>query len=625
VILVGNGVVPDHESLKFASRYIQLEMNIGFSAGCNRGALAASRRLLCFMNDDARFVDDTPAALVRAISAETPIVAPYSNRAKPPQGDVPRDRVPQHDAYPEMVTGLCMMLPADLFHLVGGFDPRLTNWEDDALCLKAAARGKRCRVVGGTWVEHERHASFRALGLDPDAVIRDNKAKFDRLYPKIRVVAISKNEESCIEDFFSQFSPATRDWCLLDTGSTDATIEKARAIGVRVETCEFKDFAQARNEAVKRFGAGADWIVMLDPDERLDAHCISHLRGLLSGSEDDILIAPLEAVDQNGGRRAFVPKPFAFRCKPGIFWIFKVHEKLVGSLKQALIRNARIEHVLAFHEDGRRQAASGTYDSLMKEEPYFTNPEYKAKILSAWPILDYDRPDDSRIRKISTGPLVSVVIPTYRRPELLQKAIESALGQDYEPVEVVVVGDCDDTLIIGNGQGYHGRYASDLAARALALGGTLARLRVFNLPKNHGAGGAAPRNYGIMMAAGPLIAYCDDDNQLEPDHISSLYEALMEAKADWAFSSMKAVDHVFTFEKPEKGRLDTSCVLHKKLLIKEHGWWKDRIEAGYAHDWEFFSRWLERPWAATKRPTLIYNAETSGQKDYLTALAKGGP
>jgi hypothetical protein len=70
------------------------------------------------------------------------------------------------------------------------------------------------------------------------------------------------------------------------------------------------------------------------------------------------------------------------------------------------------------------------------------------------------------------------------------------------------------------------------------------------------------------------------------------------------------------FDFPRKGRIDTSCVVHKWKLCYTRGLWKDRIEGGYAHDFEFFNRITSNfscVWKATKKFTLLYNTEFNGQ------------
>ena len=70
------------------------------------------------------------------------------------------------------------------------------------------------------------------------------------------------------------------------------------------------------------------------------------------------------------------------------------------------------------------------------------------------------------------------------------------------------------------------------------------------------------------------------------------------------------------FDIPRKGRIDTSCVVHKFDLCVKNGLWKDRNEGGYAHDFEFFNRISNEftcRWKATKQCTLIYNTEFNGQ------------
>lgn len=605
VILVENGVTPRRDLEGLVDAMVHWEDNVRFAGGCNLGAFRATRKVLCFMNNDAEFVDeDTPRRLVGAIEGRWAVVGPYSNRAKPPQGDL--DKPLDHDVETETVVGVCLFIPALLFRRLGGFDPGLYTWEDDDLCRRVRDLGFGCKVVGKTYVVHERHATIRALGEDVERVLRENEVLFRRKHPKVRVIAISKNEERGIKDFFRQFGRVTRDWCLLDTGSTDGTVEIAKSMGVRVERGEFRDFAQARNEAIRRFGEGADWILMLDPDERLDLHTLEYLKESLAVVEEDILLAPLRAVYPNSEVREFVPKVFAFRNRPEIRWVFKVHEKLVGSLKQGLVWNGVIEHVIALHEDGRRKEMAGFYEGLQKQEPYFTDAEYRRRMREEWPILDYDKVDDLRIRKIYVGPKCSVIIPTYRRPELLKKAVESALRQDYVNLEVVIVGDACPDLDV---EEYR----------------RVPRVRAYNLSRNHGMGGAVPRNHGIVMAAGHLIAYLDDDNRWLESHVSGIYEEMRKKSAYWGFSSMQANGKDLEFTEPKLQGIDTSCVVHLKDLVRKYGWWKSREEVGYAHDWEFFERFVRggEPWVCTRKPTLVYYVETSGQGEYLAARMEG--
>ena len=604
IIVVANGCTPSPDAAILADRVLGLEVNLGFGGGVNRGVLEASRRLVCVMNDDAFFIDATPTRLVHAAAAGK-IVGPFSNESKFPQGAVDPRRVPDASIPTDMVVGVCMMMATELFRGLQGFDTRLNTWEDDDICLRARRLGVTCEVVGGAYVHHEGGATFRAQAVDVHAILARNARTFRRMHPTIGVIAIAKDEAGAIDGFYRQFESVTRNWFLLDTGSSDDTREVARRLGVSVATCVFQDFAHARNVALETFSSELDWIVMLDPDERLDSHSIRHLEALAASGEHDVFLAPLRAVSRDGSTRQFVPKPFLFRSADALRWVFKVHEKLIGSDRQALVWNATIDHHLGVHDDARRTRSARFYAELEGREAYFADPEHRARMRAEWPILDYDRLDDERLQKIAIGPLVTVVIPTYRRPALLTGAVRSALGQDYRNLEVIVVGDgCPDldAMVFDD-----------------------PRVRILNLPTNHGAGGALPRNYGIMLAAGEIVAYLDDDNEWLPDHVSSIYEAMRAAGAAVGFSSMQVNGTDLSFAEPARGRIDTSCVLHRKSLLERSGWWRSREEAGYVHDWEFLSRVIGagRTWVCTRKPTLLYNAETCGQKEFLLRLCEG--
>lgn len=96
----------------------------------------------------------------------------------------------------------------------------------------------------------------------------------------------------------------------------------------------------------------------------------------------------------------------------------------------------------------------------------------------------------------SDRPLVSVVIPTYKRAHLLRKAIVSALAQEQAgklfEIEIIVVDDCspDDT--------------PDVVAEFPGV-------QYLRMPENRGASGA--RNAGIKRAKGKYVALLDDDDE----------------------------------------------------------------------------------------------------------------
>src|SRR3954452_17493718 len=96
---------------------------------------------------------------------------------------------------------------------------------------------------------------------------------------------------------------------------------------------------------------------------------------------------------------------------------------------------------------------------------------------------------------------VSVVIPASRRPDLVRRAVASALAQrPVPPAEVIVVDDAS---------------GDDTAEVARQAGATV----IVN-PEDLGAG--ATRNAGIEAASRPWIALLDSDDEWLPEHLGRL-------------------------------------------------------------------------------------------------------
>jgi glycosyltransferase involved in cell wall biosynthesis len=98
-------------------------------------------------------------------------------------------------------------------------------------------------------------------------------------------------------------------------------------------------------------------------------------------------------------------------------------------------------------------------------------------------------------------PLVTVIIPTYNRRELIGECLDSVLGQTYSNIEIIVVDDC----------------STDGTVEWLRSEGKYKSVIIHQLEKNGGA--ATARNAAIAMAKGELIAFSDSDDLLLPDHV----------------------------------------------------------------------------------------------------------
>ncbi|RZL30895.1 MAG: glycosyltransferase family 2 protein [Rubrivivax sp.] len=97
---------------------------------------------------------------------------------------------------------------------------------------------------------------------------------------RLALVVIARDEGRRIARLLNSVRPWVDDMLVLDTGSTDDTVQVARAHGARVETFTWcDDFSAARNHALAL--AGADWHLVLDADEWLIAggEALQGLRG----------------------------------------------------------------------------------------------------------------------------------------------------------------------------------------------------------------------------------------------------------------------------------------------------------------------------------------------------------
>lgn len=125
-------------------------------------------------------------------------------------------------------------------------------------------------------------------------------------------------------------------------------------------------------------------------------------------------------------------------------------------------------------------------------------------------------------------PKVSVIIPTYKRPDKLDRAIESVLAQTYQNVDVIVVDD--------NEPDTEGRKLTEAKMAPYA-----GNPRVKYIRHEHNKNGSAARNTGARASDGKYIAFLDDDDIFYPEKIEAQVQRLEELPEEYAVCYTDAV------------------------------------------------------------------------------------
>lgn len=136
--------------------------------------------------------------------------------------------------------------------------------------------------------------------------------------------------------------------------------------------------------------------------------------------------------------------------------------------------------------------------------------------------------------------MISVIMLTYNREDMVGRAIESIRNQTYKDFELIIVdnGSSDRS----------GQIADHYAAQD-------DRIKTVHIPKsNIGTG----RNTGLDMASGDYITFIDDDDTAEPDMLEFLHGLAVECDADISLcGSTKEVN----------GEVLPNCVFDEKLIM----------------------------------------------------------
>ena len=213
----------------------------------------------------------------------------------------------QPDQDVEMLVGFALAIRRSVLDEIGPFDTRFLAgmWEDTDICLRIAQAGYRLKMVPTAYVHHWGSRTVSRVIPDPVALLHTNGAKFrakwqreletgyishlpgfgvdqglvkfnearrpdkvakeiERLKTRadVSLCMIVKNEERVLGACLESAKPFFNQIVIVDTGSTDRSIEIARAHGAEVHEMVWPEsFAAARNESLKY--ATGDWVLLV--------------------------------------------------------------------------------------------------------------------------------------------------------------------------------------------------------------------------------------------------------------------------------------------------------------------------------------------------------------------------
>lgn len=154
--------------------------------------------------------------------------------------------------------------------------------------------------------------------------------------PRLSACLIVRDEERFLPGCLDSLRGVADEIVVVDTGSTDRTIEIARLAGARVLESEWSDdFAAARNVALA--AATGDWVLQIDADERLLAEDPSGLRAVIEDPRIGAAHLLLHDIaDGETPESAPVWLTRLFRRFDGLLYVGRVHEQVWPTLAAEL-------------------------------------------------------------------------------------------------------------------------------------------------------------------------------------------------------------------------------------------------------------------------------------------------
>lgn len=190
---------------------------------------------------------------------------------------------------------------------------------------------------------------------------------------------------------------------------------------------------------------------------------------------------------------------------------------------------------------------------------------------------------------------VSIIIPVYKRVELLERCLASFQNSDYKPLEIIVVDDGNDEV--------SGARIREIALKYLA--------HYIRCDINGGA--PAARNAGARIAQGEALFFADADIEIVPHGLSALVHALETHErasfsyGDFIFGKVLMQGREFSLEALRKTNYISTMALVRRAVFRPFDERLARFQ-----DWDLWLSLAERGATGVYVHETIFTATSGG-------------
>lgn len=268
---------------------------------------------------------------------------------------------------------------------------------------------------------------------------------------KISACIIAKNEEQNLGHCLASLTGNVDELIVVDTGSTDNTVQVALSFKARVFDYEWEnDFSKARNYAISK--ATGDWIVFLDADEYLTNDTRDQLVTVIKEAhrkKAEAIFCMLTNLDKDGLKINSFPVVRMFKKSPQIHYSGAIHEKVVHKHRPLQAVNVldklKINHTgYSSGEIDRKNKSKRNLDLLFQQleeqpessdlcfyisESYMLDKDYRNALIYAEKAVHYDNANGFGVMGKNYLNMIIMQIHLGASWEQLVKVIDEAIAK----------------------------------------------------------------------------------------------------------------------------------------------------------------------------------------------------